>query len=84
MMLWLEPNEEVHCKLFYSANVMKERIFSKWRGSGSPINTLCFQLVKEGITSFKFLVEESKREEICIKRWDQKLYDNTHSHNKYL
>ena len=31
MMLWLEPNLEVHCKLFYSANVMKEGIFSKWR-----------------------------------------------------
>ena len=24
MMLWLEPNLEVHCILFYSANVMKE------------------------------------------------------------
>ena len=29
MTLWLEPNEEVHCKLFYSANVMKKGIFSK-------------------------------------------------------
>ena len=33
MMLWLGPNGEVNCKLFYSANVMKEGIFSKWRGS---------------------------------------------------
>ena len=23
MTLWLEPNGEVHCKLFYKANVMK-------------------------------------------------------------
>ena len=23
-MLWFEPNGEEHCKLFYSANVMKE------------------------------------------------------------
>ena len=33
-MLWLELNGEVHWKVFYSANVMKEGIFSKWRGSG--------------------------------------------------
>ena len=32
-MLWPEPNGEVHCKLFYSANVVKEGIFSKWRES---------------------------------------------------
>ena len=32
-MLWLEPNG-VHCKLFYSANVTNEGIFSKWRGRG--------------------------------------------------
>ena len=31
MMVWLEPNGEVHCKRFYSANIMKEGIFSKWR-----------------------------------------------------
>ena len=47
--------------------------------------TLCFELVKEGIINFKFLVEESKMEGICIKWWGQQSY-NTHliSHNKYL
>ena len=41
--------------------------------------------MKEGIANFKILVEESKREGICIMWWDQ-LHDNTHliSHNKYL
>ena len=33
-MLLLALNGEVHWKVFYSANVMKEGIFSKWRGSG--------------------------------------------------
>ena len=84
-MLWLEPNGEVHWKLFYSANIMKE-FFQNGGEAGWPINTLCFQLVKEGITSLKFLVEVSKGEGICIKWWDQQLYDNTHliSQNKYL
>ena len=47
--------------------------------------TLCFELVKEGIINFKFLVEESKMEGIYIKWWGQQSY-NTHliSHNKYL
>ena len=54
--------------------------------AGWPINILCFELLKEGIKSSTFLVEESKREGICIKWWDQQIYDNTHlvSHNKYL
>ena len=64
-MLWLEPNGEEHCKLFYSANVMKE-FFQNEGEAGWAINTLCFELVKEGIVNFKFLVEESKREGICI------------------
>ena len=33
MMLWYEPNGEVHCKLFYSAKLLKEGIFSNWRES---------------------------------------------------
>ena len=37
-----------------------------------------FELVTEGIMNLKFLVDEFKREEICIKWWDQRLYDNTH------
>ena len=54
--------------------------------AGWPINTLYFELVKEGITYLKFSLEESKWERICIKWWDQQLYDNTHliSHNRYL
>ena len=54
-------------------------------GGISPINTL-FEFEKEGITSLKFLVEESEREGICNKWWDQQLYDNAHliSHNKYF
>ena len=45
-MLWLEPNGEVHCKLYYSANVMKEGIFQNGGKAGWPINTLCLELVK--------------------------------------
>ena len=59
-MLWLEPNGEAHCKLFYSANVMKE-FFQNGGEGGWPINALCFELMKEGIINFKFLAEESRR-----------------------
>ena len=41
---------------------------------------------KYTVLNLKFLVQESEREGICNKWWDQQLYDNTHliSHNKYL
>ena len=86
MMLRYEPNGEVHCKLFYNAKLLIEGIFSKWREAGWPINTLCFELVKEGVINFTFLVEESKREGICIKWWDEQVYNNTRliSLNKYV
>ena len=64
-MLWLEPNGEEHCKLFYSANVMKE-FFQNEGEACWAINTLCFELAKEGVINFKFLAEESKRKGICI------------------
>ena len=45
-----------------------------------------FELVKEEIINFKFLLEESKREEICIMWRDQQLCDITCliSHNIFL
>ena len=40
-MLWLDPNGKVHCKLFYSANVMKE-FFQNGEEAGWATNTLFF------------------------------------------
>ena len=39
MTLWLKANGEVHCKLFYIANVLKE-FFQNEGVAGWPINTL--------------------------------------------
>ena len=70
---------------FYSPKLIKEGILSKW-GGGGLANKDSFELVKEGIITIKFLVEKSKREGICIKWWDQQLFNTTHltSHNKYF
>ena len=72
-------------QVFCSVKLIKEGFFSKWRGGGWT-NKDSFELVREGIINFNFVIEESKREGICIKWWDQQFYNNTHllSHNKYL
>ena len=72
---------------FFTMQNYWRKEFSKNGGeAGWPINTLCFELVKEGGNKFTFLVEESKREGICVKWWDQQLYNNTRliSFNKYV
>ena len=51
-MLWLEPNGEVHCKLFCSANVMKEEISQNGGEAGWPINTL-FWISERGDNKFQ-------------------------------
>ena len=52
-MLWLEPNGEVHCKRFYSANVMKEGIFSKWRRSWLANKSTMFRISERGDNKFQ-------------------------------
>ena len=52
-MLWLGPNGEVHCKLFYSANIMKEGNFSKWRGSGLANKYTMFWISERGDNKFQ-------------------------------
>ena len=54
-MLWLEPNGEVHCKLFYSANVMKKGIFSKWRGSRLANKYTMFRICEKRDNKFQVL-----------------------------
>ena len=65
---------------------MKEGSFSKWRGSGLANKYTMLWITERGDNKGHVLVEESKREGICIKWWDQQIFDNTHliSHNKYL
>ena len=72
-------------QVFCSVKLIKEGFFSKWRGSGLT-NKDSFELVKEGTINFNYVIEESKREGIFIKWWDQQFCNNTHllSHNKYL
>ena len=64
---------------------MKEGILSKCRGGGLA-NKDSFELVEERMINFKFLVEESKREEMCVEWWNQQLCNTAHltSHNKYF
>ena len=75
---------EKHIANFLQPKINKGRNFIKM-GGGGLANKDSFELVKEGIITFKFLVEKSKREGICIKWWDQQLFNTTHltSHNKY-
>ena len=56
----------------------RKEFFQNGGEAGWPINTLYFELVKEGITYLKFSLEESKWERICIKWWDQQLYDTSY------
>ena len=49
---------------------MKEGIFSIRRVEGVA-NKDSFELVKVARLNFKLLLEESKREGICIKWWDE-------------
>ena len=51
-MLWLDPNGKVHCKLFYSANVMKE-FFQNGEEAGWATNTLFFWISDRGDNEFK-------------------------------
>ena len=53
MTLWLEPNGKVHCKPFYSAIVMKEGIFSKWRGDGLVSKYTMFWISERGDNKFE-------------------------------
>ena len=55
MTLWLEPNGEVHCKLFYSANVMTEGIFSKWREGGLASKYTVFWISEREDNKFEVL-----------------------------
>ena len=76
---------EKHIANFLQAKINKGRNFIKMEGGGLA-NKDSFELVKEGIITFKFLVEKSEREGICIKWWDQQLFNTAHltSHNKYF
>ena len=86
MMLWLLSNGEVHCKLFKMQNYWRKDFFQNGGEADWPVKTLCSELVKKGISNFKFLVEESKKEGICIKWLDQQPYHNTNliNNNKFL
>ena len=71
----------VQCKVNDGRNIFENGVEVGW-----PMKTPCFELVKEGIISFKFLVEESKWEGICIKWWDRQFCNNIRLvyHSKYL
>ena len=78
---------EKYIARFLKCKITEGRIFFQNGGEADwPVKTLCSELVKKGISNFKFLVEESKREGLCIKWLDQQPYHNTHLiiHNKFL